>query len=414
MDESSIAQFYTSEELEAAVTYGNVRAFYDPDYMTTAERAKALAYDPEFPKKCKSFRSLSKEHSRLFFSWTDGKSTTPRTSERILEKVPKAHFDSTVTFGTYKRASPAGVREQQQMQHEELKPPPQACTPPQPESIPRSRRRLVYQQDQPPPGTATSNDRFSPPIYHSPSELVDSPPTPEMKKIETIVDALTPRKIPSKRRRLLVRSLLDFGVETLDDLEGFTYEQLRSELSLHAFTGVQLKRLLLQARAFRKQHAVAQRRVDKSSTLEESSEDGDAYAEEYSAGASQAARRKRSSRRHSSLQRSARHHHSGTRAGGTSRRRGRVRQKQTYDASAEEMGSSSLSSAVDSRESPKPGGRRGFLWTAAGAILFGAAMAGVIHYGLNHYHAFGGGGAGGSGSGGEGGRESRKKTEEGN
>ena len=378
MDQSSLAQFYTPEELEAAVTFGNVRAFYDPDYMTTAERAKALAYDPEFPKKCKSFRSLSKEHSRLFFSWTDGKSSTPQTCEAIIGEVPKGHFNSTPTFGFYKRSSPSGVREQQEMQQEQAERSPKVSTPQQGE-FPRSRRRLDYQYDE--PSRATSNARNSPPIYHSPSELVDNPPTPEMKKLEKIVEALTPRKIPSQRKQLLVRSLLDFGVETLDDLEGFTYEQLRSDLCLHAFTGVQLKRLLVQAKASKNRT----RSFDQDAKDDESSEElssGDVYTAEYSdlgyEGSDLGVHRSRKQRKGNRREREAK---------GDSRRSAPRRggKNVTYDASAEELGSSGRSSMMDSSELPSGGGRRSFLWTATGAILFGAAMAGVIHYGLNHH-----------------------------
>ena len=124
----------------------------------------------------------------------------------------------------------------------------------------RGKRRLRYTPEPKVRQTlAETKNKISTPIfYNSPSALVDSPPTPDVKRVEQIVDRLTPRKIPSKRRKLLVKSLYSFGVESLDDLRGFTYEELRQEMTLYAFTGVQLKRLLRQAQKYEEEMSVSQ------------------------------------------------------------------------------------------------------------------------------------------------------------
>ena len=124
----------------------------------------------------------------------------------------------------------------------------------------RGKRRLRFTPESKLRQTlAETKNKISTPIfYNSPSALVDSPPTPELKRVEKIVDRLTPRKIPSKRRELLVKSLYSFGVESLDDLRGFTYEELRQEMTLYAFTGVQLKRLLRQAQKHEEEMSMSQ------------------------------------------------------------------------------------------------------------------------------------------------------------
>ena len=79
----------------------------------------------------------------------------------------------------------------------------------------RGKRRLRYTPEPKVRQTlAETKNKISTPIfYNSPSALVDSPPTPDVKRVEQIVDRLTPRKIPSKRRKLLVKSLYSFGVD---------------------------------------------------------------------------------------------------------------------------------------------------------------------------------------------------------
>ena len=47
-------------------------------------------------------------------------------------------------------------------------------------------------------------------------------------------------------------------MESLDDLRGFTYEELRQEMTLYAFTGVQLKRLLRQAQKHEEEMSMSQ------------------------------------------------------------------------------------------------------------------------------------------------------------
>lgn len=116
----------------------------------------------------------------------------------------------------------------------------------------KSKRRLKYTPD----ALSNKNKISTPPMYSSPSGFVDSPPTPEIRCVEKIVDQMTPRRIPDKRRKLLVKSLFSFGVESLDDLKGFTYEELRQEMSLYAFTGVQLKRLLRQAQEYEEEQSL--------------------------------------------------------------------------------------------------------------------------------------------------------------
>ena len=127
----------------------------------------------------------------------------------------------------------------------------------------KSKRRLKYTPKTQQTRRATSiilennkNKISTPPMYNSPSDLIDSPPTPEVRRVERIVDQLTPRRIPDKRRKLLVKSLFSFGVESLDDLKGFTYEELRQEMTLYAFTGVQLKRLLRQAQDYEEEQSM--------------------------------------------------------------------------------------------------------------------------------------------------------------
>lgn len=242
---------FSSGELEAAVTYGNVRAFYDPRMMSASKRAQVLSYDPEFPQKCKAFRSISDEHARVFFSWTDGKPSTPLASRKgELVVIPMSQFVDAVTFGSYKRKPPRCVGRRRNSHS--------------------SKRRLTFQDDfettvtevrncvntkgnqslfselspiRPSEDTIVGSGPRTPTLNHVYAYDVDEPRTPEMNSVHQLIDAITPSKLPSRRRELLARSLLEFGVETVEDLRGFTYEQLRSEITLHAFTGVQLKRL---------------------------------------------------------------------------------------------------------------------------------------------------------------------------
>ena len=86
----------------------------------------------------------------------------------------------------------------------------------------KSKRRLKYTPKTQQTRRATSiilennkNKISTPPMYNSPSDLIDSPPTPEVRRVERIVDQLTPRRIPDKRRKLLVKSLFPFSFHFL-------------------------------------------------------------------------------------------------------------------------------------------------------------------------------------------------------
>ena len=123
----------------------------------------------------------------------------------------------------------------------------------------KSKRRLKYTPNTFAASMSLSENKnkiSTPRMYNSPSDCIDSPPTPEIRQVESIVDQLTPRRIPDKRRKLLVKSLFSFGVESLDDLKGFTYEELRQEMTLYAFTGVQLKRLLRKAQEYEEEQSM--------------------------------------------------------------------------------------------------------------------------------------------------------------
>ena len=52
------------------------------------------------------------------------------------------------------------------------------------------------------------------------------------KGVRKLLKIATPRKISSRRRKALANALVDFGVEKKEDLNQFTYAELRNERSL--------------------------------------------------------------------------------------------------------------------------------------------------------------------------------------
>ena len=71
-----------------------------------------------------------------------------------------------------------------------------------------------------------------------------------MRNLEKLVDASMDPRVPRfsrdglEMRVRLMKSLKAFEAYSESDLHGFTYEELRSEPSLKAFTGPQIKRLM--------------------------------------------------------------------------------------------------------------------------------------------------------------------------
>jgi hypothetical protein len=267
--------------------------------LSTKQRARIIEADPYFPAKCKAFRHLSDQHEEIFFAWTEGKPSP--TLQNQLELSPM-QCSEKVTLGRYIRRKhntlpEGGINKENDTTTTTTNAATTTTT--TTGKINSVRRQLQYAQSQSMcfgeedkyggPGTNGANkwhhevaqlarsmvlnastltdDSFSSFVQHArsgnahgrkphTSVSVGNKDHPRrsrryrLKKSATpravrkMIKMSTPRKLSSTRRKSLVNALLDFGVETYDDLKQFTFTELRNERSLQIFTAPQLKRML--------------------------------------------------------------------------------------------------------------------------------------------------------------------------
>ena len=285
-------QEFTQEELVNAVTFGNVQSFYDhstisnssdssiaSDSSTNSEqpvnaslilsnrqRADALASDPFFPAKCRAFRNQSAKHASIFFDWIEGNDSIKLTEE--LGISPK-QTTTKITLGRYIRRkhynkadgsisnnnrAPLGnnttcntskVHTVNRRLKMEKKSHSRSWTQGevdykennkkwQKEVASLARSMVLNSSITSITSTASiqqtkSGRRSRRSKRRSKTSSSSSTTTKGVRKLLKIA---TPRKISSRRRKALANALVDFGVEKKEDLNQFTYAELRNERSL--------------------------------------------------------------------------------------------------------------------------------------------------------------------------------------
>ena len=284
---------FTNVELENAVTFGNVRSFYDTNptmddslsssssscndstsssnnesptnasfALSNHQRARALEADPTFPEKCRAFRAKSEQHAKIFFSWMEGNKADDLATDvglsplQLAEEVTlgrekdgryirrKRIIDANGVLSDVGNTSRARRRLKMKKEAQSQS----WCGDERDENdnnwhkeVAEMARSMVLNSS-----ALTTTDHHSSLLSLRRSSSTTNKTTRKTtpKAVRTMIKVATPKKLSKHRRDAFVEALVEFGVETFDDLKQFTYSELRNESCLQVFTGPQLKRML--------------------------------------------------------------------------------------------------------------------------------------------------------------------------